>query len=739
MNSVIEKKAYQLLIDLGKFDSTNLGAVFQRAEKTEEPFSKLVVQEGIINEEDLLKIYSNHFKIPFVQLKHIQLDPPLIEKIPVKFAWYYKFFPVSLSGKKLTVAVSRLIDVRTLDEMRFGLGYEIDLQLALEKDIDGMLKSHYGVGSDTVDRMLKKAPVAGQGAQPEAQIEIRQDVEDLEKMAENASVIQLVNQIILDAYRRHASDIHFEPMHGNRVRFRYRIDGILQEAKMPAETNRFFNAILSRIKIMANLNVVERRLPQDGKARVKVQQEMIDLRVSSIPTPYGESMVLRILPAQKNISLDQIGFEGNHLKNFKDLIAHPHGIIFVTGPTGSGKSTTLYAALNLLNKAERKIITIEDPVEYDMDGITQIQVQPDIGLSFARGLKSVLRHDPDVMMIGEVRDLETADIAIRISLTGHLILSTLHTNDAASGVTRLLEVGVEPYLVASSVLAFIGQRLVRTVCKHCKEPDKNLAREVLDMIRADLKIAGGNEITIYHGKGCDSCNGTGFQGRVAIHEIMNITEPVRKLIFDRATAETIKTLAVKEGMQTMRQDGWRKVLAGLTVPSEIIRVTPDDEQKPEAAAEVQEDPAWPAGMLHKTDEAYIEAPAVPSGFERRKYARIKIQFRITFRVLEETEAAPAQNQEFMSQQGLTQDLSAGGVAFCSEQAAKAGDVLEMRINLDDRKPDIECIAKVLRAVNVADESKKDNKQIFKIAACFMAIHSRDRLRIEEFCKGRVEG
>src|SRR3989338_3755126 len=335
-----------------------------------------------------------------------------------------------------------------------------------------------------------------------------QDVQDIERLAETPSVVQLVNQIILEAYKKRASDIHLEPFRG-KIRLRYRIDGELHEQPVPAELKKFYISILSRIKIMANLNIVERRLPQDGKARVKTQDQTLDLRISSIPTPHGESMVIRILPSGMILDLESVGFEDNHSRIFKSLIRKPHGIIFVTGPTGSGKSTTLYAGLNAINTVERKIITIEDPVEYELEGIAQLQVSPDIGLNFSKGLRSMLRHDPDVMMVGEVRDLETADIAIRVALTGHLVMSTLHTNDAASGATRLLDIGGEPFLVASSVIVFVAQRLVRVICPYCKREDPEVLPEVKERIVRELKLPH-LDFPVYEGHGCDECHGTGF-------------------------------------------------------------------------------------------------------------------------------------------------------------------------------------------------------------------------------------
>lgn len=323
---------------------------------------------------------------------------------------------------------------------------------------------------------------------------------------------------------------------------------------------------------MSNLDIVERRLPQDGRAIVKVQDQTLDLRISTLPTPYGESMVIRILPVKLLFNMEKLGFSEQDLKIVKDLIKRPHGIIFVTGPTGSGKTTTLYAALNELNTEDRKIITIEDPIEYEMENITQIQVAPHIGLSFARGLRSILRHDPDVMMVGEVRDLETAEIAMRSALTGHLVLSTLHTNDASSGITRLIDIGVEPYLIASSVTALIAQRLVRLICPECKKEDKTISPEIKKLITSNLKVQD-SKVKIYRGEGCKNCNSTGYYGRTAIYEILLINEKIRELILEKASSAEVKKVALESGMYSLSQSGWRKVMEGLTTPEEVMRTT----------------------------------------------------------------------------------------------------------------------------------------------------------------------
>ncbi len=396
----------------------------------------------------------------------------------------------------------------------------------------------------------------------------------MRQMAEDASIIKFVNQIIHQAVVDRATDIHIEPFE-DQLRVRYRIDGVLYDANVPSNIKYFHSAIVSRIKIMANLDIAERRLPQDGRILVRMGENDLDLRISILPTPYGETVDIRILTPGMLFSLSDLGLSGNDLKILEKLIKNPHGIMFVTGPTGSGKTTTLYACLSQINDSKKKIITIEDPIEYQVKGVTQLQVQPKIGFTFAQGLRSMLRHDPDVMMVGEVRDLETAEITIRVALTGHLVFSTLHTNDAAGGVARLLDIGIEPYLVASSVQCFIAQRLVRVVCSKCKYEVKlepALIKQLQTEQEDDLARA-----KVYAGKGCEACKFTGYRGRSGIYEFLLVTDAIRDLILKHASASEIRKKAVLEGMHSLRQDGWEKVKKGTTTPFEVLRVTQQEE------------------------------------------------------------------------------------------------------------------------------------------------------------------
>lgn len=765
MNGPLEKTSYRLLLESGQVPKKVLDRIYQEAEVSEANFSQLLVRSGLITEQQMLAIYSEKLGFPILHLKNMHFDESLFKKVPVKFAAYYKFFPVKLDNRRLTIASARPLDVSVIDEIRFGLGYEVEVGLAPEKEIEEMLNRFYGLGADTLHRILSHSP---EDSKRDSSLGTH-DVEDLEKLAETPSVIQLVNQIILEAYRKRATDIHLEPFRG-KIRLRYRIDGQLHEQTVPPEMRKFFVSILSRIKIMANLNIVERRLPQDGKARVKTQDETLDLRISCVPTPHGESMVIRILPSQMILALGQLGFEGENQKIFEGLVKKPYGIVFLTGPTGSGKTTTLYAALNTLNCEERKIVTIEDPIEYELEGITQLQIAPDIGLTFAQGLKNLLRHDPDVMMVGEVRDLETADIAIRAALTGHLILSTLHTNDAASGITRLIDIGVEPYLVASSVNAFIAQRLVRVICPHCREEVAEVPDHVRLKIERDLGMGPQERIRIFRGKGCAECNGTGFLGRTAIHEILVLDDKLRQLIMERSSSAAIKKEACQKGMKTLRQDGWLKVLKGLTTPEEVLQITPEDEipllsiagtkmseaptktidrkQSVRSVSLPKSGEGWLLTSIENINEQALKRehsehemgkrevfPKMAGNVERRSYPRLKIEVSVKFRVVDpHTVAKGGIRTEEWEHLGKTQDVSARGVAFITREPVQVGLILEIRIDLPDGQKPIQCIGRVVRVTRMVDPSPPEPQFVFKVAISYLAIPSDDRMRLEHFCK-----
>lgn len=579
----------EILVEKGIITPQELEAAVRKQHETKEMIGAVLVNMGLITERKLLQVLGEQQGIRFMDLKGINIDPKAIELVPAKFAWHYRIMPIRLEGNVLTIAIANPFDMWPIDDLETNLGYRVDKVLATGQDIADGIKKFYGVGADTVERIL-----AGETRKvKETRTAERKDkVEDLENMAEAASVIKLVNQILQEAIKERATDIHIEHFR-SELSLRYRIDGILYDKSTGENIRYLYQAIISRIKVMSGLDIVERRLPQDGRARIKIGKSEYELRISTIPTLYGENIVIRILPTTMLFSVANLGMSEGELKILEKLISRPHGIIFLTGPTGSGKTTTLYACLSKLNTRDKKIITIEDPIEYELEGISQSQINPKINLTFAAMLRSVLRHDPDIMMVGEVRDFETADITIQTALTGHLVFSTLHTNDAASGATRLLDIGVEPFLISSSVAAFIAQRLVRVICPKCKEktkldapslrvgrgdPSPVIARR--QRRRSNLKT-GSEQVPryndVYRGRGCDECTHTGYKGRTGIYEILVLNDEIRKLITEKVSADVIKEKAIKSGMRTLRQDGWDKVAAGITTPEEVIRVTQEEE------------------------------------------------------------------------------------------------------------------------------------------------------------------
>jgi type II secretory ATPase GspE/PulE/Tfp pilus assembly ATPase PilB-like protein len=660
-----------------------------------------------------------------MNLKDVTIDKAVIDRVPLRFALYYKFMPVKIERNVMTIAVAYPLGVKTQDEIRTHLGHEIETVLSPMGDINDMLKIHYGLAADTVNKIISSTPqqrMEEEGAETQ--------VEDIEKLAEEESVTKLVNQIILEAYKRRATDIHIEPYRG-KMRLRYRIDGVLQNAPVPPEMTRFYSSILSRMKIMSNLNIIERRLPQDGRATVRVQDQMLDLRISSVPTPYAESLVIRLLPTKMLFNLERLGLSQNGGKIFADLIKKPHGIIFVTGPTGSGKSTTLYTCLSQINTDKTKIVTIEDPIEYEMEGVTQMQVLPEIGLDFAMGLRSMLRHDPDVMMIGEVRDRETAEIAIRVALTGHLVFSTLHTNDAASGIVRLVDIGLEPYLVATSVEAFIAQRLVRSICTDCKVEDKDQPAEIKAQIANGLNLQAMDPITIYKGKGCKTCNSTGFYGRTAIYEILLVDDMIKEMILKKASSDEIKNTAVRRGMNTLRQDGWRKVVEGITTPGEVMKVTETEDDKQAVSA-----PAVNGNITgsKKQDERPAGGNKQP-GRCRRIYARLNTKVNVSYKVIN-IKGRPFKQKDLKEQYSTTEGISAGGLQFISNETVSLGAVLELKIDLPDAGQPIICLAKVLRVELKDDETGA--KKGFYISVCFLDISSAERVRLNKYVEEELD-
>ncbi len=559
-------KLGQLLLNRKLLTEEQLVEAMQQQAVTNRFLGAIILERRWVTSDQLLSVLSEQYRMTATRLADGAVDRKAVDAMPVKIALHYKVIPVATKNGALTVAISNPQDVRLADELRSALQekYTIDTVLATEEDIAAAIKKYYGVGAETISTLVKEKEKARSQA-PDTALRLEAagegSLEDIEQLATDASVVKLVNQLIVEAHHRRATDIHLEPYRG-KVRLRYRIDGVLRTVDVPPAIRQLFPAILSRIKVMSNLNIMERRLPQDGRASVKVGEDKLDLRLSILPTPAGESVVVRILPNRMLLELKDLGFRNEDYDQLAQMIAAPHGLIFVTGPTGSGKTTTLYAMLKTINREDRKIITIEDPVEYEMEGATQVQINPQIGLTFAQGLRSMLRHDPDIMMVGEVRDFETAELAIRIALTGHLVFSTLHTNDAASGVTRLVDMGVDPYLIVSSVECFIAQRLVRMLCPTCK-----------------VEIAGGRSGAKqeFKANGCDACQQTGFFGRTAIYELLVLSEPIKDLVMGKASADAIWRKAIERGMRTIQEDGWEKVRQGLTTADEVLRVTQDDE------------------------------------------------------------------------------------------------------------------------------------------------------------------
>ncbi|HVK58036.1 MAG TPA: ATPase, T2SS/T4P/T4SS family [Candidatus Kapabacteria bacterium] len=520
-------------------------------------------RESGISEEQFLQRLAEKLGWPYLDLPQLTVTAEAQKKISTKVAFQFGVMPTKFENGLLQVAVSNPFDSALLSAVQFNAGSTIQFGLSPQDEIEKALKRYYGVGAETLDQMTEDEP-----------IDLTIEDKEITEGDQEASVIKFVNQVIWEAYKDRATDIHFEPAE-DELRIRYRIDGILHQTPMPPQLKRYQAALISRIKVMSGMNIAEKRLPQDGRINVRIKGEEIDIRVSTVPTVYGESVSLRLLTRGKIfLSLEKLGFAPHEENALREIIVKPHGILLVTGPTGSGKSTSLYAFLSTINSVHKRIITIEEPVEYELKGINQIAVRSDIGLTFAMGLRHILRQDPNVIMVGEIRDLETAEIAIRAALTGHLVFSTLHTNDAPSAFTRLIDMGIEPFLVASSVEAVLAQRLVRTICTHCKveqKVEKDFLRKI-GFPEEEIDTA-----KFYKGAGCEQCRQLGYQGRMGIYELLILDESIRPLILSRAAASTIAQKAMEGGMRTLRHDGWNKVRAGLTTIEEVLRVTQTEE------------------------------------------------------------------------------------------------------------------------------------------------------------------
>jgi len=542
------------------FTDEQLRQVLSIHHDTGQPLADVLVGMGFCTESQAYPVIAELAGVPFVQLRERDIDDDAIGLLPAELAYRHHILPISANETTIRVAVTDPFNVAVCDDIRMVTGLTAEVVFANPMDIQRMVEEHYmrRMMEDTTDEDI------------EILDESSEELGDLERMAREATVIKLVNLFLRQAVQEHASDVHVEPFE-KEMRVRYRIDGVLHEMSSPPK--RLQAAVISRLKIMASLDIAERRLPQDGRIKTKIMGREVDIRISTIPTLYGESVVLRLLDrGAMNYSMETIGMLPDTMEMMEHAISMPHGMILVTGPTGSGKTTTLYSALQKAYSPEKKVITIEDPIEYQFDGINQIQVHPKIGLTFASGLRHILRHDPDIIMVGEIRDVETAEIAVHSALTGHLVFSTLHTNDAAGAIARLLEMGVEPFLVTSSVEALIAQRLVRTICPNCREP-----YEASIGAMSKMNKNGFSSTTLYHGRGCDQCKHTGYKGRTAIYEMFLVDDAMRALVLERASATAISDLAIKHGMRTLREDGWLKVLKGITTIDEVVRVTQEDE------------------------------------------------------------------------------------------------------------------------------------------------------------------
>ncbi len=549
-----------LLQERGLVSRDQLDEAIETQTRTGERLDHVLVRLGYVRSEDVLQAIGQQFSMPIVDLSSAEVPQEILELLPSRLVFKQQCVPIERQGKTLRVATCDPFELTAFDELRLLTNMDIELVLADEADLRKFIRTHYGVAGDTLEAL---------GAGQEKADATTQISEEALDQAEQASVIRLVNDLLIEAVRERATDVHIEPYEGS-LEIRYRVDGILVQAGVPATVNQFRNAIVSRLKIMANLNVAEKRIPQDGRITLRRDGREYDLRVSIIPMLFGEGIVIRILSKTAALlELDELGMEPQVKEHWDHLITRPHGILLVTGPTGSGKSTTLYASLNQIVSDEVKIITVEDPAEYNITGVNQIQVQRDVGLDFAAGMRSILRHDPDVIMVGEIRDQETAVMAVQASLTGHLVFSTLHTNNAAGALPRLLDMGIEPFLVSSTIEGVIAQRLVRRVCRQCSMPWQPEP--------AELPLGWPEpESPLFRGQGCRECRNTGFHGRVGIYELLRVNERIRELIIQRVNAGRLAEAAEEDDLlHSLLSSGRLKVANGLTTPSEVARVTRD--------------------------------------------------------------------------------------------------------------------------------------------------------------------
>jgi type IV pilus assembly protein PilB len=569
----LEKSLGELLVDEKILSSDQVEKVYAKQRAEGGRFTSRLLELGMLSERQLSEFLAKQYGAPFIQLDECEIDPEVLKLIPQKIVQTHLLFPLSRAGSTMVVAVSDPTDLAGVDEIKFLANCNVEIVVASEAEIRKAIAEHYNSPGEIAGEMSDYFPnLDAQAVEQDYDIvheEEEVDVTDLAKATEEAPIVKLVNYILADAIRKRASDIHIEA-YEKKLRVRYRVDGLLQEGIHPPL--KIKNALVSRIKVMSMMDIAERRLPQDGRFKLRLgPKKEIDFRVSVLPCIHGEKVVMRLLDkAGLQLDMKKLGFEEVDLAKFKEAIDSPFGMILVTGPTGSGKTTTLYSALSELNQIDVNICTAEDPVEYNLEGINQVQVHEEISLTFAASLRSFLRQDPDIIMVGEIRDLETAEVAVKAALTGHLVLSTLHTNDASSTITRLMNMGVEPFLVTASLRCVVAQRLVRQVCKHCRARVE-VSEVVLNLLQMDA--AKAKKSTFYQGKGCGECSQTGYRGRIGLYEVLLVTDPIKKLIMGRGTADDISQQAIREGMKTLRMAGLEKLEEGRTTVEEVLRVT----------------------------------------------------------------------------------------------------------------------------------------------------------------------
>lgn len=550
--AIAKKRLGDLLVENNIISQEQLLEALAEQCKSKRKLGDLLISQGYITEQQLIEVLEFQLGIPHVSLFKYQIDPAITQIIPESMAKRYQVLPFLKEGGKLMVAMADPLDYFAIEDLRMSTGFRIEPAISTRDELQRAIARHYGM-RDSMNQMLVELPT-------------QEEIEETEITDEDSPIVRLVNQMIQQAVALRASDIHMDPGENN-LTIRYRIDGTLRtERIIPKQMQGFITA---RLKIMARLNIAERRLPQDGRIKMQFDYKMVDIRVSSLPTMHGEKIVLRLLDLSTGVkSVDALGFSEGNAEAFKEMIARPYGILLITGPTGSGKTTTLYSALNQLNVESANIITVEDPVEYQLEGVNQVHVNSAIGLTFAAGLRSILRQDPNIVMVGEIRDAETAEIAVRASLTGHLVLSTLHTNDAISSVSRLRDMGVEPYLIASSLIGVVAQRLVRKICTDCKETYKPSEQEAIM-----LRSLGLPADELHRGRGCGSCSSSGYRGRIAIHEVLSIDDHLRQLITNTASVEELRVAGKARGLVQLMDDGLLKVSQGITTLQEVMRET----------------------------------------------------------------------------------------------------------------------------------------------------------------------